>query len=191
MTNEGTPIQVPDERNECFERHLAPHLDYVTRISRYLSNNATDAEDLAQDTMLRAYRAADRFDGRHPKAWLYRIARNCAINRSTRRKDLFLNEDHPGPVDHQTPADVLEAGVLDPLLESALRNLPPHGRRVLELVDGQQLTYEEAAAVLEVPRGTIMSRVHRARKRLLAELEGTHLDRAALRASLGAAVPAA
>lgn len=167
------------ERNACFSEHLAPHLGYVQRISRYLSSNRADAEDLAQETMLRAYRAADRFDGRHPKAWLYRIARNCAINRDVRKKDASFPEGHPGPTDHRTPDDMLLAGMLDPLLETALRNLPAHGRRVIELVDGQQLSYEEAAAVLDVPRGTIMSRVHRARKRLLAELEGTDLDRSA------------
>lgn len=172
-----------DEQRRRFEELIVPEIDFLARVARSMSRSSAEAEDLAQDTLLKAYRALDRFDGRYPRAWLYRIARNTAINRDQRNRELLLDEgeDIGGSL---TPADDLDEPeervvrpILDHELEQALDELSPAFRLVVQLVDVEGMRYQEAAEVLDVPVGTIMSRLHRARRRLREALAGTHLDR--------------
>jgi RNA polymerase sigma-70 factor (ECF subfamily) len=124
-----------------------------------------------QDTLIRAYRGIDRFDGQHPRAWLLTILRNTNINRNRRRRpellrdpDMAMNtlvsaasgERSDAFIDEEIDAEVLRA----------LASLDEPFRRVVELVDVDGLTYSEAAALLDVPVGTVMSRLHRARSRI-------------------------
>lgn len=163
-----------------FEQYVLPEIEVLLRVARALTRHSADAEDLVQDTLVRAYRAIDRFDGRHPRAWLLTILRNTHINRNRRQRPELL-DDREGSVDHlgrltaPDRADATVDAVFDAEVEAALAGLDEPFRRVVELVDINGLSYAEAAEVLAVPNGTVMSRLHRARHRIRE-----HLDRAGL-----------
>ena len=169
-----------------FERYVVPELDFVRRITRRFSRNGADAEDLMQEVLTNAFRAIERFDGRYPRAWLYRIASNAAASRARRHRDtVSLPEGDRLDAEIRLAADErVEDLVVDPIVDAvlvdAMDELPEHYRSVIDLVDVGSLSYEDAAAELGVPTGTVMSRLHRGRRRLRAELAGTHLDRAAV-----------
>ncbi len=124
-----------------------------------------------QESLLRAYKAIDSFDGRYPRAWLLTILRNTERNRHRRRRPELLSDpdiaEERGP---RTEADEVEKRAedreFDDAVTAALEQLPENFRRVVELVDVDGLSYQEAADVLDVPLGTIMSRLHRARRRI-------------------------
>ena len=171
------------ERQRRFSDWIVPELPFLARVSRSMSRTGAQAEDLAQDTLLKAYRSIDRFDGRYPRAWLFRIARNTAINRDRRRREQVAMDEEsmdrvpdrePGASD---PAVQVDDAVYDELLENALDALPPDFRVLIQLVDVEGMRYQEAADLLDIPVGTVMSRLHRARRRLRAAVAGTHLDR--------------
>lgn len=164
-----------------FEQYVLPEVEVMLRVARSLTRNRADAEDLVQDTLIRAYKAIDRFDGRHPRAWLLTILRNTHINRNRRRRPELLRDpdaqlerldqsaidDDPGRpdrfVDLQFDADV----------ERALGSLTEPFADVIELVDIDGLSYAEAAQTLGIPVGTVMSRLHRARKKIREQLRRT------------------
>lgn len=174
-----------DQHARRFEELILPEMPFLARIARSMSHSDAEAEDLAQDTLVKAYRAMDRFDGRHPRAWLARIARNTAINRDQRNRefvvsdeDLLIDTEDTDAV-FSDPEGTVLGGMVDDALKQALNDLPPAFRSVVQLVDVEEMSYQEAADALDVPVGTIMSRLHRARRRLRASLAGTHLDREA------------
>lgn len=148
----------------------------MLRVARGLTRDITEAEDLVQDALLRAYRGIDRFDGRHPRAWLLTIVRNTHINRGRRQRPEPV-EDPADAFDRQvdvTAPSVVEdaalASTFDASVEEAFLQLPAAHQRVVELVDMAGLTYREVADLLDVPVGTVMSRLHRARRRLRDQL---------------------
>lgn len=160
-------------RRDAYQRHVLPEVDVLLRVALSMTDQPADAEDLVQDTLLRAWRSIDSFDGRSPRAWLLTILRNANINRHRRQRPVLL--DDPDVTFEQRPADSAEAAsaedivvdrAFDDAVESAVADLPQRFREVLLLVDVHGLTYGAAAAVLEVPEGTVMSRLHRARKRV-------------------------
>ena len=165
-----------------FYQLVWPHRADVLRMARMLCHNQAEADDLAQDTLLKAFAAIDRFTrGTDARAWLMRILRNARIDRlrSARREtgqvSLDANEmDLAEPpqqqvIEHQElwqdPRQVLNS-FSDQQMIDALRELPEEIRLTLLLVDVQQLDQAEAAAILEVPLGTIKSRTHRGRAML-------------------------
>ena len=172
-----------EEQNRRFEELIVPEMPFLARVSRSMSHSAAEADDLAQDTLMKAYRAMDRFDGRHPRAWLARIARNTAINRDQRNREFLLSEDGIVEPDNDdgdvSPEQIVLGAEVDEDLRRALDELPPAFRVVVQLVDVEELSYAEAAEALDIPVGTVMSRLHRARRRLRQALAGTHLDREA------------
>ena len=160
----------------AFERYVLPEVEVLLRVARSMTRNAADAEDLVQDTMLRAFRGISRFDGRYPRAWLLTILRNAHVNRNRRRRPELLRDADAGTslLETQTPYDSAEAVAVgqtfDHVVEDALARLPERYRRVVELVDMEGLSYRGAAESLGVPLGTVMSRLHRARRRIRDQL---------------------
>lgn len=136
-----------------------------------LTRDPGEAEDLIQDALIRAYRAIEGFDGQYPRAWLLTIVRNTHLNRVRKRRPELL-DDPDQDIDRlsrQGTASTVEedvvGGTLDAVIDAALRELPANHRQVLELVD------MEGAQVLGVPVGTVVSRLHRARKSMKRRLD--------------------
>jgi RNA polymerase sigma-70 factor (ECF subfamily) len=157
---------------------VLPEIEVLLRVARTLTPDHADAEDLVQDTLVRAYRAIDRFDGAHPRAWLLTILRNTQINRTRRQRPELLDDPERAFVDDATGdgVETLVVGVtFDAVVEEALRALPDRFRRAVELVDVGGLTYAEAARVLGIPVGTVMSRLHRGRHRIRDRLAAADL----------------
>ena len=148
-----------------------PELEVLMRVARSITGNPTDADDLVQDTLLRAYRSIDKFDGRYPRAWLLTIMRNAQINRVRRKRpELMRDPDTTLAVvantdsDSKTPEITYVEQTFDAAIERSLAAIPSQFREAIHLVDIDGLSYNEAAAVLDVPVGTVMSRLHRGRK---------------------------
>lgn len=173
---------VADERRRKFEQLIVPEMPFLARIARTMSRSQAEADDLAQETLVKAFRAIDSFDGAYPRAWLARIARNTAINRDQRNREFLLAEEgtvepEPEPGEVSDPQDIVVSQVVDEDLKRALDELPPAFRVLVQMVDVEEMSYQEAADALEIPIGTVMSRLHRARNRLRKALAGTKLDR--------------
>ena len=169
---------MPEHRADvaAFETHVLPEIEVLLRVARSLTRNDADAEDLVQDTLLRAYRAIDRFDGRHPRAWLLTILRNTHINRNRRRRPELLRDtdggvDRIGQLAGDDTTDAMIDVAFDAEVEAALASLDEPFRAVVELVDIDGLSYAETAQRLGIPTGTVMSRLHRARGRIRDHLE--------------------
>ncbi len=174
----NVPGVTDEQRRESFSRYVLPELEVLLRVARRLTRNDAEAEDLVQDTLLRAYRGLDRFDGRYPRAWLLTILRNTHYNRIRKRRPDLLDDE----VAQRLPdsgidgrQDGTEERALhehfDPLVREALAALSPKHRAVIALVDLDGLSYQEAADLIGVPVGTVMSRLHRARAKVRSRLE--------------------
>jgi RNA polymerase sigma-70 factor (ECF subfamily) len=169
-------------RRDAFATHVLPEIDVLLRVAHTLVPRPADAEDLVQDTLLRAYRSIDSFDGRHPRAWLLTVMRNAQINRTRRRRPELLDDPDvemdlasdtaygPG-----SPEEIVVGETFDAVVIEALDALPERFRHVIELVDVSGLTYPEAAEILGVPVGTVISRLHRARARVRDRLAAAGL----------------
>lgn len=167
-----------DPRRRAFREVVEPEIEVLLRVGRSLTGSETDAEDLVQETLIRAFGAVDRFDGRHPRAWLLTILRRTHLNMHRRQRPSTIGDWDvlPGarPAFGRSEAPSAEeaalAQELAPALHGALAALDPRFRAAVVLVDVHDLSYAEAAAVLDVPVGTVMSRLSRARSRLRAAL---------------------
>lgn len=161
-----------------FDEYVLPEVDVMYRVAMSLTRNSADAEDLVQDTLLRAFRAIDRFDGRYPRAWLLTILRNAQVNR-VRRKRPELLRDPDATMDRvadtsdggRTAEELVVDMGFDAEVESAFLDLSDKFRQVVQLVDIEGLSYQEAADKIGVPVGTVMSRLHRARKKIKKRLQ--------------------
>ncbi|HXV93655.1 MAG TPA: sigma-70 family RNA polymerase sigma factor [Pseudonocardia sp.] len=175
---DGTACGPGDEeaRSAAFRRYVEPELPVLYRVALALAGQHADAEDLVQDTLIRAYRAVDRFDGEHPRAWLLTILRNTHRNRLRTRLPALLQDgdDDAGLLDRagegRSAEDVVVDAQFEAVVADALTTLPTAHRVVVQLVDVDGLSYAEAADALGVPRGTVMSRLHRARARIRTRL---------------------
>lgn len=177
-TSAANPVTAPAERDRAFEQWVVPELAVMFHVALSLTHDHAEAEDLVQDSIIRAYRGMERFDGSHPRAWLLTIVRNTHINRHRRQRPELL--DDPALVEARSgnvagPEEVVLSAVFDDKVETALRDLPIDQQTVIELVDVGGLTYQETALVLELPVGTVMSRLHRGRKRIKHKLSGIAL----------------
>jgi RNA polymerase sigma-70 factor (ECF subfamily) len=165
-----------------FDRHVLPELEVLYRTAWSLTRSDADAQDLVQDTLLRAYRSIERFDGRYPRAWLLTIMRNANINRVRKKSpDLLAEPDltferSTDFADHDDPETLVIEPELDGAIERAFADLSSDFRQIVELVDLNGLSYQEAAETLDIPIGTVMSRLHRARGRIRDYLHETGLD---------------
>jgi RNA polymerase sigma-70 factor, ECF subfamily len=168
--------------NQEFEREAVPHMDALYNYAIKMTGDSDDASDLIQETYLKAFRFWDKFEkGTNCKAWLFRIMKNTFIN--TYRK----NTKEPDKVDYEeienfyenikpssTDSAHLEKDIYDNLLDdelsSAISSLPEDFRTVVILCDIEGYTYDEIADFVDVPVGTVRSRLHRARKMLYTKL---------------------
>ncbi|RRO20777.1 sigma-70 family RNA polymerase sigma factor [Saccharopolyspora rhizosphaerae] len=159
-----------------FDRYVVPEIPLLLRVARSLTDQPADAEDLVQDTLLRAYRGITGFDGFYPRAWLLRILHNTHVSRLRRRSPLLMfgpadrDEGMSDPAPHGTPESVVVDESFDDAVEQALGMLRQPNKKVIDLVDIEGLSYAEAAMALDVPIGTVVSRLHRARKQIREHL---------------------
>lgn len=161
------------DRNERFEAEALPHLRSLYGTAYRMTRNVHDAEDLVQETYLRAYRAFDRYTpGTNIRAWLYTIlhrVRTDALRRAGRTPATVELVDDGPPV---PPAqDALASGGEE--IARALDRLPEAFRIAVVLRDIEDLTYQEIAESLGIPIGTVMSRIHRGRALLRTALAGS------------------
>ncbi|HEX8340410.1 MAG TPA: sigma-70 family RNA polymerase sigma factor [Tepidisphaeraceae bacterium] len=183
-----------DADREKFERQVWPHAEVVLRTARLLLRDSVAAEDLAQETLLKALRFIGRFSaGTDGRAWLLTILRNTridALRRTGRRAGEISLDALPvepparGDQAGRAPATKEEAeslldGFSDDAMIAALRALPEEIRWTLLLVDVEGLDQREAARVLDVPPGTVKSRAHRGRAMLRIALERPAATRSA------------
>lgn len=169
---------VPPER-EGFEREALAHLDAVYRTALRLTGNPAEAEDLAQETMLKAFRSWRQYQaGTNAKAWLLTILRNTFVNRYRREKARPVTVDvtaiEPFTVFREVQDADPERTFFDRLVDGdvlrAIDRLPDDFREVLVLSDVEGLTYAEIADAVGAPVGTVKSRLYRARQILQQEL---------------------
>lgn len=173
----GLARQTPEE---LFESQFLPHLDALYRAALSMTRNAQDADDLVQDTFLRAFQFIDKFQvGTNARAWLFRILTNLFINRYRRAKrepektsydemeDFFLyNRLQDAYLSGK--ADTPEAAVMNKVqaeaIHEAIGNLPDEYRETVILADVNELSYLEISEILDVPIGTVRSRLSRGRR---------------------------
>jgi RNA polymerase sigma-70 factor (ECF subfamily) len=157
-----------------FERAIWPHLRSAYNLARWLVGNAHDAEDVVQDSCLKALRAMDRVRLEDARPWLLAIVRNTALNflqRDRPKAELPWGEKMTEPVDQAAgpEADLLQKE-RQKRLRAALERLPVEFREALVLREIEGLSYKEIAWVLKIPLGTVMSRLSRARFHLMEDL---------------------
>jgi len=171
----------------AFEALLAPQLDALYRTARRMTRNADDAEDLVQDTAIRAFRAFAQFQpGTNFRAWIFRVLTTTFINRqrSVGRHPVLetLDEGRAAGVYDQIADDAPtpEAAVLDRLsvndIVRAMDSLPRDFAAVVQMADVEEMDYQEVADALGIPVGTVRSRLHRGRRLLRATLAGMLAD---------------
>lgn len=168
-----------DTDHRAFLDATLPHLPAVHNVARRMAGASGEADDLVQETYLRAFKAFPTYRGGSMRGWLVAICLNAA--RSEARRVLCRPEEEPraeleGPAGSEDVCDAAVASVERAAIVRALGHLPEAQRTTLVLVDVAGLTAQEAADLMACPRGTVLARVHRGRRRL-AELlarEGIH-----------------
>ena len=160
-------------RDERFERDVLPFLGQLYPAALRMTRNPTDAEDLVQETYLKALKGFRSFElGTNFRAWIYRILHNTFLTSRTGLKVTMtvpLEAEEDGPelaVEPQTPETILIAQANSELVQSAIADLPVHFREVLLLCDVEEMSYQEISETLSIPKGTVMSRLSRARRML-------------------------
>jgi RNA polymerase sigma factor (sigma-70 family) len=154
-----------------FEEVILPHMDAAYNLARWLTRNDHDAEDLVQESYLRAFKFFGSFHGANARGWLLTIVRNTCYTwfRENRTEELttsFNEEIHSTEADPFDPQKLLLQRESSQLLKQALEELPLEFREVLVLRELEGLSYKEIAVIADIPPGTVMSRLARARTRL-------------------------
>ncbi len=165
-----------------FERDAIPHMDALYNYALRMTGDSDDADDLIQETYLKAFRFFDKFErGTNCKAWLFRILRNTYINSYRKKKkepdkvdydeieNYFENIKAPSADNSHTEKDIFD-NLLDDELSGAISALPEDFRTVIILSDIEGFSYEEIADFVDCPVGTVRSRLHRARKMMFTKL---------------------
>jgi RNA polymerase sigma factor (sigma-70 family) len=165
---EGSDVLDSQERVR-FDQIVLPHLDAAFNLARWLLRGRADAEDVAQDAMLRAFRFFRGFHGGDARAWVLQIVRNTCYSWLEKNRPLELSTEFDEglyPQSGANPETLAIAGDNRERLTRALEDLPPRFREVLVLRELEGCSYKEIAAVTSVPIGTVMSTLARARQRL-------------------------
>ncbi|MEO6166521.1 MAG: sigma-70 family RNA polymerase sigma factor [Chitinophagales bacterium] len=168
--------------NDLFEKEFLPHADALYNFAFHLTYKEEDANDLVQDTFLKAFRFIDSYErGTNAKAWLFKILKNGFINeyrRKTRQPNEVDYEDFLTYQETDTAASVgdmdlredLFKGLIGDEVTKAVNELPVDFRTVILLSDVEGFTYEEIAKIIDIPIGTVRSRLHRARNLMKEKL---------------------
>jgi RNA polymerase sigma-70 factor (ECF subfamily) len=171
------------QKRKAFEKEALPHMDALLRTALRMTKNQNDAEDLVQETMVKAYRFWDKFEpGSNCRAWLFKIMTNIFINnyRSKSRTPVSVNMDDiddnflygqlatlgPG----ENPEQALFAKIFDDDVKKAIEELPDDFRLVVVLSFLEGFSYQEIADIADLQLGTVKSRLHRGRKLLQKQL---------------------
>ncbi|MFN2388525.1 MAG: sigma-70 family RNA polymerase sigma factor [Actinomycetota bacterium] len=180
-----TPADLTTDARRRFQEEAIPLLDSLYGGALRMTRNPADAEDLIQETMLRAYRSFNRFEpGTNLKAWLFRIMTNAYINTYRKKQrepqkvstenvedfDLYQELKLHDPRFSETPETLVLDSLLDSQIVEALDDLPEQFRLAVVLSDVEDFSYAEMAEIMDVPMGTVMSRLHRGRKALQKRL---------------------
>ncbi len=177
MTNETSNLE------RIFDLELMPHADALYNFSYHLTGNEEDANDLFQEALMKAWRFIHRYEaGTNAKAWLFTIAKNSFINDYRKRAKAPNRVELQDFITHQDREDTPLTGSLDLREEMfnylmgdevtmAINSLAVEFRTVILLCDIEDFTYEEIASILDIPIGTVRSRLHRARNELKKKLK--------------------
>ncbi|TDV17171.1 RNA polymerase sigma factor [Paraburkholderia caballeronis] len=195
----GGALAADVSRRRRFEALALPHLDAAYNLARWLSRNAGDAEDIVQDAYLRAFRFFDSFRGDSARPWLLAIVRRVWYDEWRRRASAAETAEFDDARD-DAPPDGWDTGGVDPetlairaqdaaRVHDALERLPAEYREVMILREMEELSYREIAAIVDVPVGTVMSRLARGRSRLAALLGAERARAAGGAAAHGRATP--
>ena len=167
-------IRAKAGEREAFALLIRHNIQRIYRAAHAVLRNRDDAEDIAQETFVRAYQSISRFDETRPLfPWLYRIARNLCLNRIERvaKRESELPEFDYLPDVAIGPEDSVIASEERKQIRDAVGQLPDQHRQIIELSHFQECSYREIADILDVPMGTVMSRLYNARRRLRELLE--------------------
>ncbi len=172
-----------DQKRTGFEREAIPHMDALFRTALRMAKNENDAQDLVQETFVKAYRFWDKFElGSNCRAWLFKIMTNIFINdyRSKSRApqsvdvddidDNYLYRHLANSSEAETPERVLFAKVFDDDVKKAIEELPDDFRLVVVLSFIEGFSYQEISEIADLQLGTVKSRLHRGRKLLQKQL---------------------
>lgn len=161
----------PERHLASFEEAILPHMDAAYNLARWLLHNEHDAQDVVQEAYLRAFRSFGGFRGSNGRAWLLTIVRNTSYtllkkNHAVDLNTTFDEELHAGDTDSVSPVTILEQTEAAGLMRDAIEELPPEFREILVLRHQENLSYKEIAEIVQIPPGTVMSRLARARAKL-------------------------
>lgn len=170
LKNQDSDQSHPEELGS-FEELMLPHLDAAHNLARWLLRNQQDAQDVVQEAYLRAFKSFGGFRGSNGRAWLLTIVRNTAYTLLKKNSAIdlttpFDEEIHGTRDESHTPVAFLEQIEDAELIRKAINGLPPEFREILILRHQEGLSYKEIAEVAQIPPGTVMSRLARARNKL-------------------------
>ncbi len=175
--------EIKKRKDELFEREFLPQIDALYNFAFHLTYNEDDSNDLVQETYLKAYRFIDSYEqGTNAKAWLFKILKNGFINEYRKKVREPNRVDYEDIVNYHDQEDTRHIGALDMRQEvfqgiigdevtKAINSLPVDFRTVVLLCDLEGFTYEEIAKIINIPIGTVRSRLHRARNMLKEKLK--------------------
>lgn len=170
------PSDIKKRRDELFDREFLPLMDSLYNFAYHLTYNEEDSNDLVQETYMKAYRFIDSYEqGTNAKAWLFKILKNAFINEYRKKAKQPIKVDYEDVVAYQDLEDARPGGTVDLRQEifqgmigdevtRAINSLPVDFRTVILLCDIEGFTYEEIAKIIDIPIGTVRSRLHRARE---------------------------
>lgn len=171
------------QKNRIFEEEFMPQIDALYNFAYHLTYNEADADDLVQDTYMKAYRFIEKYDiGTNAKAWLFKILKNAFINQYRKKSKQPTKVDYEEIVSYHDEEDTNYSSYLDLREEifqgmmgdevtNAINMLPMDFRTVILLCDIEGFTYEEISKIIDIPLGTVRSRLYRARNLLKEKLK--------------------